>query len=55
MAEPGSKAAHALQREIYQARAEEQLSSMARNMFAHAARASGEGRRDTAGSGPVRA
>jgi len=52
MAEPGSKAAHALRREIYQARAEEQLSSMACNMFAHAARASGEGRRDTAGSGP---
>jgi alkyl sulfatase BDS1-like metallo-beta-lactamase superfamily hydrolase len=49
MAEPGSEAAHALRREIYQARAGQQLSSMARNMFAHAARASGEGQRDTAG------
>jgi alkyl sulfatase BDS1-like metallo-beta-lactamase superfamily hydrolase len=52
MAEPGSQAAHALRREIYQARAGRELASMARNIFAHAARASGEGRRDTTGSEP---
>jgi hypothetical protein len=52
MAEPGPKTGHALRREIYQARAAQQRSSMARNMFAHAARANGEGRRDTAGPGP---
>ena len=52
MAAPGSKTGHALRREIYQARAAQQRSSMARNMFAHAARANGEGRRDTAGPGP---
>jgi alkyl sulfatase BDS1-like metallo-beta-lactamase superfamily hydrolase len=49
MAEPGSPAAHELRRAIYQARAEQQLSSMARNLFTHAARASAEGQRDTAG------
>jgi alkyl sulfatase BDS1-like metallo-beta-lactamase superfamily hydrolase len=52
MAEPGSAAAHALRREIYQARAERQPSSMARNLFTHAAHASDAGRRDTAGSAP---
>ncbi|MGH7331950.1 MAG: alkyl sulfatase dimerization domain-containing protein [Candidatus Rokuibacteriota bacterium] len=50
MAEPASAAAHALRREIYQARAEQQLSSMARNLFTHAAHASDHGRRDTAES-----
>ena len=52
MAEPSSAAAHALRRDIYQARAERQPSSMARNLFTHAARASDVGRRDTAGSAP---
>jgi alkyl sulfatase BDS1-like metallo-beta-lactamase superfamily hydrolase len=48
MAEPASGAAHALRREIYEARARRQPSSMARNLFLHAARASEAGRRDTA-------
>ena len=52
MAEPGSAAAHALRREIYRIRAERQPSSMARNLFTHAAHASDTGRRDTAGSAP---
>ncbi len=52
MAEPGSAAAHALRREIYRIRAERQPSSMARNLFTHAAHASDAGRRDTAGSAP---
>jgi alkyl sulfatase BDS1-like metallo-beta-lactamase superfamily hydrolase len=52
MAEPGSAAAHAVRREIYRIRAERQPSSMARNLFSHAAHASDAGRRDTAGSAP---
>ncbi len=43
MAEPGSAAAHALRREIYRIRAERQPSSMARNLFTHAAHASDAG------------
>jgi len=40
--------AHELRTSIYQRRADEHVSSMARNLFAHAARASEQGRRDLA-------
>jgi len=40
--------AHELRTSIYQRRATEHVSSMARNLFAHAARASEQGRRDLA-------
>jgi len=43
LAEPASPAAHALRRRIYEARAREQVSSMARNILDHAARASAGG------------
>ncbi len=49
IAEPGSKEAHALRREVYAARAALQTSSMARNILAHAALSSEHGQRDLAG------
>lgn len=49
LAEPEAQEAHALRSEIYEARAQQQQSSMARNILRHAARASEQGRRDTAG------
>jgi alkyl sulfatase BDS1-like metallo-beta-lactamase superfamily hydrolase len=51
LAEPGSRAAHDLRREIYERRARQQLSSMARNILTHAALASAQGKRDLAGTG----
>ena len=48
-AEPGSKAVHELRREIYEARAKLEISSMSRNILNHAALASAEGKRDLAG------
>jgi alkyl sulfatase BDS1-like metallo-beta-lactamase superfamily hydrolase len=48
LAEPASEAAHALRREIYQSRARQQLSSMARNILDHAGQASAVGKRDLA-------
>ena len=50
LSEPDSKPAHELRREVYQLRAAQQLSSMARNLFTHAARSSAEGRRDLIGA-----
>ncbi|OAI44587.1 MBL fold metallo-hydrolase [bacterium SCGC AG-212-C10] len=49
IAEPGSKAAHALRAEIYAARSKQQESSMARNILNHAAMSSLQGKRDLAG------
>ena len=49
MAEPASAEAHELRRAVYEARSARQESSMARNILAHAARSSAEGRRDSAG------
>ncbi|MGI8551922.1 MAG: alkyl sulfatase dimerization domain-containing protein [Dehalococcoidia bacterium] len=49
IAEPQSSQAHALRREIYSRRAQQQVSSMARNILNHAAMASAEGKRDLAG------
>jgi alkyl sulfatase BDS1-like metallo-beta-lactamase superfamily hydrolase len=46
LAEPASRPAHALRQRIYEARAREQVSSMARNILRHAARASSQDRRD---------
>ncbi len=46
LAEPNSKDAHLLRGKIYTARAEQQTSSMARNIMGHAALASAEGKRD---------
>ena len=46
--EPGSGEAHAVRAEVYAARSAEQVSSMARNILGHAARASEAGRRDLA-------
>lgn len=48
LAEPASTAVHELRARAYAARAAEQESSMARNILAHAARASEVGRRDLA-------
>ena len=48
-ADPGSFEAHALRAEIYDARAEHQVSSMARNILRHAALSSEQGRLDLAG------
>ncbi|MBI2767394.1 MAG: MBL fold metallo-hydrolase [Chloroflexi bacterium] len=48
LAEPGSKAAHALRAEVYAARAKLQPSSMAQNILNHAALASAQGKRDLA-------
>ncbi|MGI8926523.1 MAG: alkyl sulfatase dimerization domain-containing protein [Tepidiformaceae bacterium] len=49
LAEPGSKAAHALRAEIYGARSKLEMSSMSRNILNHAALSSSEGKRDLAG------
>jgi len=49
IAEPGSRAAHALRAEVYGKRAQLQESSMARNILNHAALASAQGKRDLAG------
>jgi alkyl sulfatase BDS1-like metallo-beta-lactamase superfamily hydrolase len=49
LAEPESEDAHEVRAEVYAARAKEQESSMARNILGHAARASEQGKRDTAG------
>jgi hypothetical protein len=49
IAEPESSEAHAVRAEVYAARAKEQESSMARNILGHAARASEQSKRDTAG------
>ena len=49
LADPTSAEAHALRTEVYAERAEEQTSSMARNLLRHAALASEEGKRDLAG------
>jgi len=49
LTDPASGAAHELRREIYQARARQQISSMARNILDHAGRASAAGKRDLAG------
>jgi alkyl sulfatase BDS1-like metallo-beta-lactamase superfamily hydrolase len=46
--EPASAEAHAVRTEVYAARSAEQVSSMARNILGHAARASEAGRRDLA-------
>jgi alkyl sulfatase BDS1-like metallo-beta-lactamase superfamily hydrolase len=46
--EPGSAEAHEVRAEVYAARSAEQVSSMARNILAHAAHASAQGRRDLA-------
>ena len=49
LAEPASAEAHEVRRAVYEARSARQESSMARNILAHAARSSAEGRRDLAG------
>ena len=49
MAEPDSAEAHGLRAEVYAARAQEQQSSMARNILRHAALSSEVGRMDLAG------
>jgi alkyl sulfatase BDS1-like metallo-beta-lactamase superfamily hydrolase len=49
-AAPEDGAVHALRAEVYAASAGAERSSMARNILRHAARASAQGRRDTAGS-----
>ena len=48
LAEPDSRSAHALRREIYTARSKEQRSTMARNILNHAALASEQHKRDLA-------
>jgi alkyl sulfatase BDS1-like metallo-beta-lactamase superfamily hydrolase len=48
--EPGSAEAHAVRAEVYSARSEQQVSSMARNILGHAAHASRQGKRDLAGA-----
>ncbi len=48
LADPGDAAAHELRAEVYAARAAAERSSMASNLFAHAAAASHRGRRDLA-------
>ena len=50
IAEPGSKAAHALRAEIYAARSALETSSMSRNILNHAALSSEQGKRDIAGN-----
>ena len=50
LSEPDSRPVHELRREVYRLRAAQQLSSMARNLFTHAARSSAEGRRDLIGA-----
>jgi alkyl sulfatase BDS1-like metallo-beta-lactamase superfamily hydrolase len=49
IAEPGSKAAHALRAEIYGARSRLETASMSQNILNHAALASAQGKRDLAG------
>ena len=49
LAHPESQDAHVLRGKIYTARSEQQTSSMARNILAHAALASSEGKRDLFG------
>jgi len=49
LAEPGSHAAHAARTRIYDQRADQQESSMARNLLRHAARSSEHHQRDLAG------
>ena len=49
LAEPKSKAAHDLRRDVYAARAKGETSSMSRNILNHAALASDQGKRDLAG------
>lgn len=49
IAEPGSKAAHALRAEVYAARSALEVASMSRNILNHAALASQQLRRDLAG------
>ncbi|MEO6398274.1 MAG: alkyl sulfatase dimerization domain-containing protein [Tepidiformaceae bacterium] len=49
IAEPGSKAAHALRAEVYAARAALETSSMSRNLLNHAALSSQQEKRDIAG------
>ena len=49
LAEPGSESVHSVRARVYEARAAEQESSMARNILRHAALASGSHRRDLAG------
>jgi len=49
IAEPGSKPAHELRREVYAARAALETSSMSRNILNHAALASEQGKRDLIG------
>ncbi|MFN0147708.1 MAG: alkyl sulfatase dimerization domain-containing protein [Dehalococcoidia bacterium] len=49
IAEPASKAAHALRAEVYGARSKLAVSSMERNILNHAALASAQGKRDLAG------
>jgi alkyl sulfatase BDS1-like metallo-beta-lactamase superfamily hydrolase len=49
LAEPDSKDAHTLRADIYATRAQQQRSTMGRNILANAARASEQGRRDLAG------
>ncbi len=48
LAAPDDADAHALRAEVYEARAEEERSTMASNLFSHAAAASRRGRRDLA-------
>ncbi len=50
LAEPGSRPAHDLRAEIYEARSAQEMSSMSRNILNHAALASREGRRDLFGA-----
>jgi glyoxylase-like metal-dependent hydrolase (beta-lactamase superfamily II) len=49
IAEPGSKAAHALRAEVYGARSKLETASMSQNILNHAALASQQGKRDLAG------
>ena len=49
LAEPESKEAHAVRRDVYAARAKGESSSMSRNILNHAALASDQGKRDLAG------
>jgi alkyl sulfatase BDS1-like metallo-beta-lactamase superfamily hydrolase len=51
LAEPGSDQAHQARADVYSRRADEQESSMARNLMTHAAQASRLKRRDLAGPG----
>jgi alkyl sulfatase BDS1-like metallo-beta-lactamase superfamily hydrolase len=48
LAEPSSTEAHEVRRAVYAARSATEVSSMARNLLAHASHASAEGRRDLA-------